>query len=109
MNVHPDPTDGSGRRYAQLRYEFLHWAEKWIAHFDVKTIALLQLNYVNLLDRNTVPKFFAPDGLSFALPEIVNIFTNFATQGEVMMPPFGCQVTLGYPEKKKRRSYGADR
>jgi hypothetical protein len=100
MNVHPDPEDGSGRRYTQLRYEYLNWAEKWMKHFDVKSIGLIQLNYVNVLNKTTVPSFFSPDGQSFSLPQLINIFTNLSRPGEVMMPPFACQATVGFTNKK---------
>jgi len=100
MNMHPDPSDGSARRYAQLRYEFISWAERWMEHFEVRTIKLLTLHYVNALNMGTVPSFFSKDGLSLALPDIINVFMNVARPGEIIVPPFVCHANIQFPDKE---------
>jgi hypothetical protein len=97
MNMHPDPSDGSGRRYAQLRHEFLHWAERWLKHFDISNVNILQLLYVNALNKNTAAPFFTHDGTRLALAEIINVFVNIGRSGEVMTPPFACLANIVFP------------
>ncbi len=93
MNMHSGSGDGENRRYQHLRNEYEKWLPKWIEHFGVKKLTCLNLHYVNLLNHDTVPDFFSPDG-GLLLNKLLTMFSSVPGEHECIIQPYDCKVAV---------------
>jgi hypothetical protein len=92
VNMHSSPDQGLTRRYATLRAEFARWLPLWIETFSVKSASKINVAYVNLINRDTVPKFVNEKG-ELELSQVITVF-SIPGKHEHIVPPFDCKVTL---------------
>ena len=88
--------------FEELHREMAIWLPRWVAHFDVKNIQAVALNYVNLLGLRTTPQFVVGANHSLQIDRLLNVFSRFQGPQLSIMPPYDCQVSLLYSEKPKR-------
>lgn len=93
MNMHSKTCDGANRRFQHLRIEYEKWLPRWIEHFGVKEFKSMTLHYVNLLNHETVPKFFSPGG-GLLLNKLLTMFSSVPGEHECIVQPYDCRVTV---------------
>lgn len=96
MNMH---SGGNVRRsYAQLREQISTWLPRWIDHFDAAEFESVHLQYLNLLNPETLSAFVRhPEGgdLALDIDKVLNVFVNIPTKDtDLMVPPFDCTATI---------------
>jgi hypothetical protein len=87
------PGQGAERRYKDLRKEFAKWLPKWMAHFGVQSSIKIGVQYVNLINRQTVPSFVDKQG-SISLDRVITVFARIPGEHECVIPPFNCKATV---------------
>jgi hypothetical protein len=93
MNMHSGSWEGANRRYQHLRNEYGKWLPRWMEHFEVKELTSLNLHYVNLLNHETVPEFFSPDG-GLLLNKLLTMFSSVPGEHECIIQPYDCRVSV---------------
>jgi uncharacterized protein (TIGR04255 family) len=81
------------RRYDDLRAEFSRWLSRWIEHFEVEEFQILNLTYVNVVNRDTAPDFSTEDG-RLLLEKLITVFVPLPGKHQDIVPPLDCTVNL---------------
>jgi len=100
MNMHSKTCEGQIRRYHHLREEYEKWLPKWMEHFGAKELKKVNLHYVNILNRETVPGFFSPDG-GLLLNKLLTMFSTVPGEHECIVQPYGCQVAVKLRDREE--------
>jgi hypothetical protein len=80
------------RRYEELEELTRLWLPRWADHFEVSTFGGITLEYVNILSKDTLPKFV--DGPRLRVGDAVTMFKMIPGDLRQIISPFDFQVTV---------------
>jgi uncharacterized protein (TIGR04255 family) len=82
---------GDPRSYQDLQALYAEWCPKWADHFSVRSVSGVNLEYVNILSKETVPSFCQASRIN-----IGEILTAFCAPGPLknLIPPFKFQFNF---------------
>ena len=92
MNMHSNPQQGSERRYRNLRTEFAEWLPKWLNHFSIESPKRVSIEYVNLINHQTLPDFTQPGRI--LLDQVLTVFAQIPGDHEALVQPYECKATV---------------
>ena len=82
---------GDSRSYNDLQALYAEWCPKWASHFAVRAVRGVNLEYVNILSKETVPAFCQGNRIN-----IGELLTAFSAPGPLknLIPPFKFQFNF---------------
>jgi hypothetical protein len=86
-------------KFSDLFEQYKKWLPKWADHFEVSHFNGISLEYVNFLNKSTVPDFYS--GTQLDLGNVITMFGDIPVPAESMPPPYSCLanfvVSSSYP------------